>query len=105
MRLKSVATFGGRLQYLRRQHCLTTRELGVKVNYSQSNISKLEARTEPPPLEVMETLDSYFQVGLDYWYGRGGQTLKTAEYEEHVRKERLAYQQEKFAGIRKRKGH
>ncbi|MFJ7149000.1 helix-turn-helix domain-containing protein [Streptomyces sp. NPDC100445] len=61
--VESWAEFGRRLRALRRQAGLTQSQLGIKVGYHHSLISRLEAGLREPPAGLVGRLDSVLGTG------------------------------------------
>ncbi|MEV8123361.1 helix-turn-helix transcriptional regulator [Streptomyces sp. NPDC085944] len=59
----SWAEFGRRLRTLRRAAGLTQLQLGLRVGYHHSAVSKLEAGLREPPGELVRRLDTVLQTG------------------------------------------
>ncbi|WP_328972308.1 helix-turn-helix domain-containing protein [Streptomyces sp. NBC_00239] len=57
------AEFGRRLRYWRRQAGLTQRQLGQRVGYHHSMISRLEAGVREPPAGLVRRLDALLETG------------------------------------------
>ncbi len=63
-------SFGKRLKELREEKKMTQEELGLLLKLSKSNISKYEAESLQPSIEVLSFLADYFNVTLDYLLGK-----------------------------------
>ncbi|NDZ72422.1 helix-turn-helix transcriptional regulator, partial [Streptomyces sp. SID10362] len=57
------AEFGRRLRTLRRAAGLTQLQLGLRVGYHHSAVSKLEAGLREPPGELVRRLDTVLRTG------------------------------------------
>lgn len=62
--------FGKVLKELREEKKMTQEELGLLLKLSKSNISKYEAGSLQPSIEVLSFLSDYFNVSLDYLLGK-----------------------------------
>lgn len=60
---------GSRLKNLRQQRGLTQKMLARRINKSISAVSSYESNAQLPPLDVLESLSSVFNVSLDYLVG------------------------------------
>lgn len=47
----------------------TLEELGEKINFNYSNLSKIERGIRPPTLELIEKLAEFYDVPLTYFFG------------------------------------
>lgn len=64
-----MATFGERLRELRREHQLTTVELGKALDIANSSISRYENCLREPRRDFLEKVSKYFDVSIDYLLG------------------------------------
>lgn len=48
---------------------LTLEELGEKINFNYSNLSKIERGVRSPTLELLEKLAEFYEVPLSYFFG------------------------------------
>ena len=64
-----MATFGERLRELRREHQLTTVELGKALDIANSSISRYENDLREPRRAFLEKVSKYFGVSIDYLLG------------------------------------
>ncbi|MTI48256.1 MAG: helix-turn-helix transcriptional regulator [Firmicutes bacterium] len=71
--------FGDRLRELRIKSNLTQSQLGEKLNLSKANISKYEAGTIEPNIDIIIFLSNYFDVTIDYLLGKSDFYHKTEE--------------------------
>lgn len=62
--------FGKRLRSLRQSKKLTMKELGKKFNLAESTISGYETGSRKPDMETTMKLADFFEVSIDYLYGR-----------------------------------
>lgn len=60
---------GKRIRQLRRQHKHSLEELGDKVDYNYSNLSKIELEKRQPSLELLEKIASVYGVHISYFFG------------------------------------
>lgn len=60
---------GDRIKKIRTQNKLTLQELGDKINYNYSNLSKIERGERKPTTELLEDLAEFFNVKLSYFFG------------------------------------
>lgn len=65
-----MAKFADILKMLRIENGLTQQELADALHYTKSRISMYERGEREPNLDVMETIADYFNVDLDFLYGR-----------------------------------
>ena len=65
-----MAKFADILKTLRIEKGLTQQELADALHYTKSRISMYERGEREPNLDVMETIADYFNVDLDFLYGR-----------------------------------
>lgn len=65
-----MAKFADILKILRIEKGLTQQELADALRYKKSRISMYERGEREPNLEAMETFADYFNVDLDFLYGR-----------------------------------
>lgn len=62
--------FGEMLRELREEHRLTQTDLANKLHISSSSISAYEIGASLPPMERALELADFFEVSLDYLFGR-----------------------------------
>lgn len=58
-----------KIKELRIKHGYTLEELGEKLNFNYSNLSKIERGVRKPTLELMEQLAKLYDVPLSYFFG------------------------------------
>lgn len=63
-------TFGNRLKSLRENHKLTQEQLANALEISKSSIGMYELDKRQPDFETMEAIADFFNVDMDYLYGR-----------------------------------
>lgn len=66
----SMLSLGERLANLRENLGLTQKELAAKLNVGRSTISDYEKGTTQPSYDVLIKLADFFDVSLDYLFGR-----------------------------------
>lgn len=64
-----MATFGERLQKLRKEANLTTEQLAEKLGCAKSTLSRYENSLRSPKKDFLEMLSKYFDVSIDYLIG------------------------------------
>jgi transcriptional regulator with XRE-family HTH domain len=60
---------GTKIRELRLKHKLSLQELGDKINFNYSNLSKIERGERKPTLELLENLAEFFNVNLVEFFG------------------------------------
>ena len=65
-----MADFGKRLRELRKQKHLSQEELAKQLNISRSSIGMFEQGRRKPDFEMQEVFADYFNVNMDYLFGR-----------------------------------
>ena len=63
--------FGQALRRLRVRRKLTEEELADRLHITQSAISRFETGVREPSLLMLEDIADYFDVSMDYLFGRG----------------------------------
>ena len=63
--------FGQALRRLRVRRKLTEEELADRLHITQSAISRFETGVREPSLSMLEDIADYFNVSMDYLFGRG----------------------------------
>jgi transcriptional regulator with XRE-family HTH domain len=58
-----------KIKELRIKRSLTLEELGEKINFNYSNLSKIERGLRPPTLELIEKLSEFYNVPLVHFFG------------------------------------
>jgi transcriptional regulator with XRE-family HTH domain len=58
-----------KIRDLRKQHKDTLEELGEKLNFNPSNLSKIERGIRKPTIELVEQLMKIYDVPLTYFFG------------------------------------
>ena len=66
-------TFGGRIRQLRLEKGLTQVQLAKATGTTKQNIYQIEANRNYPGIKLMIAIADYFQVSLDYLFGRTDQ--------------------------------
>lgn len=64
-----MCDLGSRLQLLRKQRGITQKALAGRINKSVSAISSYETNVQSPPLDVLISIASVYNVSLDYLVG------------------------------------
>ncbi len=62
--------FGVRIKLLRKEQKLRQHDIAEKLNLSRQAISKYERGEREPGLDVLMKMAEYFDVSLDYLFGR-----------------------------------
>lgn len=65
-----MTDFGKRLRELRKQKHLSQEELAKQLNISRSSIGMFEQGRRRPDFEMQEVFADYFNVNMDYLFGR-----------------------------------
>lgn len=65
-----MTDFGKRLRDLRKEQHLSQEELAKRLNISRSSIGMFEQGRREPDFEMQETLADFFNVNMDYLFGR-----------------------------------
>ncbi|QAS52420.1 helix-turn-helix domain-containing protein [Halobacillus litoralis] len=65
-----MTNFGDILRKLRKEHKLSQRELGEKVQISESSVSMYERNEREPSFEITNKFADFFDVSSDYLLGR-----------------------------------
>jgi repressor LexA len=65
-----MPNFHERLRFLRKEKGLTQAELATQLGISKSSVNMYERGEREPGLEMMESISDYFNVDMDYLYGR-----------------------------------
>lgn len=60
---------GDRIRNIRIKNKLTLQELGDKLNYNYSNLSKIERGDRKPTIELLESLSEMFDVPVSHFFG------------------------------------
>lgn len=63
-------TFGEQLEKLRKEQHMTQEEMGEKFGICASTLSNYERGVHQPDLEFIDKVADYFQVSIDYMFGR-----------------------------------
>jgi transcriptional regulator with XRE-family HTH domain len=58
-----------KIRDIRKKHGHTLEELGEKLNFNPSNLSKIERGVRKPNLELIEQLMEIYEVPLTYFFG------------------------------------
>ena len=66
-------TFGGRILQLRLENNLTQVQLAKATGTTKQNIYQIEVGNNYPGTRLMVAIADYFQVSLDYLFGRTDQ--------------------------------
>ena len=73
--------FSERIQRLRKEQALTQKELGEKLNVSESHIRKWESGTSFTSIPKLIQLAQVFNVSADYLVGLSSEKLKSKQKE------------------------
>jgi repressor LexA len=65
-----MPNFNERLRFLRKEKGMTQAELASQLGISKSSVNMYERGEREPGLEMMESISDYFNVDMDYLYGR-----------------------------------
>lgn len=63
-------TFGEQLEKLRKSRHMTQEEMGAKFGICASTLSNYERGVHQPDLEFIDKVADYFNVSIDYMFGR-----------------------------------
>jgi transcriptional regulator with XRE-family HTH domain len=78
-----MTILGRRITELRESRKMTQEELAKKLNISRASLSHYEKNRREPDYETLQKIADYFQVSIDYMFGR---TTNSKEIlDEHVR--------------------
>lgn len=58
-----------KIREIRTKHGHTLEELGEKINFNPSNLSKIERGLRKPTIELIEQLANIYEVPLTYFFG------------------------------------
>lgn len=64
---------GDKIREIRLKHKHTLEELGEKINFNPSNLSKIERGIRKPAIELVEQLAKIYDVPLSYFFGEEGE--------------------------------
>lgn len=64
---------GKKIRELRKQNGHTLEELGEKLNFNLSNLSKIERGFRKPNIELIEKIMKVYDVPLTYFFGEVGE--------------------------------
>lgn len=67
--MKYAYDFGQTLKELRKKRNMTQTELGKRLGVTKAAVSKYEQGIASPPLDILRTMASVFNVSLDYLCG------------------------------------
>ena len=65
-----MTTLGNRITELRESKKMTQQELAKKLNISRASLSHYEKNRREPDYETLQKIADYFQVSIDYMFGR-----------------------------------
>ncbi|MDL2218982.1 helix-turn-helix domain-containing protein [Ruminococcaceae bacterium OttesenSCG-928-O06] len=65
-----MAELGGRLRSLREGAKLLQKDIAAKIGTTQASINRYESSSGTPPTDTLLWYADYFDVSLDYIYGR-----------------------------------
>lgn len=65
-----MAQFSERLRHLRSEKGITQKALADQLGISKSSVNMYERGEREPSLETMEAIADYFNVDMDYLYGK-----------------------------------
>ncbi len=72
--------FPSRLKRLRKENNLSQKELANKIGYSRTTIANYEQDLRLPSADVLNSLADFFEVSLDYLFGRANIRLSLKDY-------------------------
>ena len=72
-----MSLFGDRLKALRTEERLTQKQLADSLGLAFSTISMYERGTREPDFETMEAIADYFNVSMDYLYGKSNNVFSS----------------------------
>ncbi|MDE5413776.1 helix-turn-helix domain-containing protein [Alkalihalobacterium chitinilyticum] len=73
---------GERIKSLRLEHGMTLKELGDAIEFNYSNLSKIERGNRKPAIEVLESLSTFFNIDISYFFN-GQKRLSNTGNPEH----------------------
>lgn len=65
-----ISVFSSTIQYLRKRERLTQEGLAEKLGITRPRLNNYEQGTREPDFEILELFADYFDVSLDYLFGR-----------------------------------
>lgn len=65
-----MTTLGNRITELRESRKMTQHELSKKLHISRASLSHYEKNRREPDYETLQKIADYFQVSIDYMFGR-----------------------------------
>ena len=74
--------FGDRLKELRKQKGLTQEQLAEIIGSTKQAISQYERKVRTPDPDVAGVLADYFNVSMDYMFGKSNVTVRLVNAEE-----------------------
>jgi len=78
-----MTILGRRITELRESRKMTQEELAKKLNISRASLSHYEKARREPDYETLQKIADYFQVSIDYMFGRTANSKEILD--EHVR--------------------
>lgn len=75
---------GSRIKQLREEKNLTQEELAKRLSISKSAVSMYENDTRLPKRDIMESLADFFNVSIDYLYGKTNLTTLLLTSKERI---------------------
>lgn len=60
---------GEKFKKIRKEHGYSLIEVGEKINFNYSNLSKIERGVREPYLELIEKMAKFYNVSLSYFFG------------------------------------
>lgn len=69
----AMRNIGNKIRDIRLKHGHTLEELGDKLNFNPSNLSKIERGVRKPTIEIIEQLARIYDVHITYFFGEQGE--------------------------------
>lgn len=70
---------GNKIRELRKKNGDSLEELGKKINFNYSNLSKIERGERSPSVELLEQIAKLYDVSVSYFFGDEGKLPKELE--------------------------
>jgi transcriptional regulator with XRE-family HTH domain len=75
----NMKDIGNKIRDLRNKNGDSLEELGKKLNFNYSNLSKIERGVRSPSLELLEQISKLYEVRISYFFGEEGTLPKELE--------------------------
>ena len=96
MDIEKTQNFGDNLKLLRKQMGLTQQGIADKINTSRSCISNYESGNRQPDNETIKVLADFFDVSVDYLFGRSNVRGIAKNNEKVIKMEKFLSRAESF---------